>query len=104
MTKLIYLSNAWNESNESWMSEKFLFWFLESYTIFFLGMTTIKHIYHPITALILPIFVNADWFYPIFWRNLIKRIKSSKENAICANTLTYILVFETEKPLFIIKT
>ena len=69
-----------------------------------LGMATVKHIYHPITALILLIFVNADWFYPIFWRNLIKRIKSIKENAICANTLTYILVFETEKPLFIIKT
>ena len=27
---------------------------------FFLGMTTIKHIYHPITALMLLIFKNAD--------------------------------------------
>ena len=28
--------------------------------IFFLGMTTVRHIYHPIIALILLIFVNAD--------------------------------------------
>ena len=31
-----------------------------------LGMATVKHIYHPITALILLIFVNAGWFYHIF--------------------------------------
>ena len=31
-----------------------------------LGMTTVKHIYHPITALILLIFENADWFSHIF--------------------------------------
>ena len=56
--------------------------------IFFLGMTTVKHIYHPIIALILLIFVNADWFYRIFWGHLFKRIKSIKENTICANSLT----------------
>ena len=100
ITKLIYLTNAWNESNESWISEKILFWFLERYI--FLGMTTNKHIYYQITALILLIFVNADWFYRIFWGYLFKRIKSIKENTICANSLTYILVLETEKLLFII--
>ena len=102
VTKLIYLTNAWNESNESWILEKILFWFLERYKIF-LSMTTFKHICHQITALILLIFVNANWFYHIFWRHLIKRIKSIKENTICANSLTYILVLETEK-LFIMKT
>ena len=56
--------------------------------LFFLGMTTVKHIYHSITALILLIFVNADWFYHIFWGHLFKRIKSIKENTICANSLT----------------
>ena len=61
-----------------------------------LGMTTVKHIYHPITALILLIFVNADWFYH-FLKTPLKRIKSIKENTICANSLTYILVLETEK-------
>ena len=102
ITKLIYLTNAWNESNESWILEKILFWCLERYKIF-LSMTTFKHICHQITALILLIFVNANWFYHIFWRHVIKRIKSIKESTICANSLTYILVLETEK-LFIIKT
>ena len=81
--------------------EKFFFDSLKEIP-FFLGMTTIKHIYHPITALILLIFKNADWFYHIFWRHLIKRIISIRENTICANSLTYILVLETEKLLFII--
>ena len=72
--------------------------------IFFLGMITNKHIYYQITALILLIFVNADWFYRIFWGHLFKRIKSIKENTICANSLIYILALETEKLLFIIKT
>ena len=70
--------------------------------IFFLGMITNKHIYYQITALILLIFVNANWFFYIFWRDLIKRIKSIKEDTICANSLTYILVLETVK-LFITK-
>ena len=69
---------------------------------FFLGMTTIKHIYHPITALMLLIFKNADWFYHICWRHLIKRIISIRENTTCVNSLTYILVLETETLLFII--
>ena len=56
--------------------------------LFFLGMTTVKHIYYQSTALILLIFVNANWFFYIFWRDLIKRIKSIKENTICANSLT----------------
>ena len=70
--------------------------------IFFLGMITNKHIYYQIAALILLIFVNANWFFYIFWRDLIKRIKSIKEDTICANSLTYILVLETVK-LFITK-
>ena len=70
--------------------------------IFFLGMITNKHIYYQITTLILLIFVNANWFFYIFWRDLIKRIKSIKEDTICANSLTYILVLETVK-LFITK-
>ena len=77
--------------------------FFDSLKEIFWGMTTFQHIYHQITALIRLIFVNANWFYHIFWRHLIKRIKSIKENTICANSLIYILVFETDK-LFIMKT
>ena len=44
-----------------------------------LGMTTVKHIYHPITALILLIFVNADWFYHIFWRHYLNELNQLKK-------------------------
>ena len=45
---------------ESWKS---LFFDSLKDILFFLGMTTIKNIYHQITALILRIFVKANWFY-----------------------------------------
>ena len=103
ITKLIYLTNAWNESNESWILEKILFWFRERSVNLFLGMATNKHIYYQITELILLFFVNAAWSFHIFWRHLIKRIKSIEENKICANSLTYKLLLETVK-LFMTKT
>ena len=41
--------------------------FLILWDIFYvLGMTTIKHIYHQIAALILLNLVNTNWFYHIF--------------------------------------